>query len=48
MTSEDFHYHSWPYERPYARRLDMYGPTSAYPAEVTKAIRCERQRSHLG
>jgi len=41
MTGEDFHYHAWPYQRPYARRLDLYGPRSAYPAEVTKAIRYE-------
>jgi len=41
MTDQDFHYHEWPYQRPYAQRLESYGPRSAYPAEVTKAIRYE-------
>jgi len=40
IPPDNYHYHAWPYERPYRGFRDAH-PDGAYPPEVTEAIRYE-------
>jgi choline dehydrogenase-like flavoprotein len=39
MKFEDFHYHAWPYQKPYLGTQEYGTPPDAYPQELQKAIR---------